>query len=134
MTCNNELKTILYVEDDPSIQRVTELALHDVGGLEVKVCSSGQEALDAADEFKPDLLLLDVMMPGLDGPTTLHELRKLEITRETPAIFMTAKVQKHEVDELKQLAGTIEVIAKPFDPMTLAAQLREAWDREKNRA
>lgn len=122
-----ELKKILYVEDDTSIQLVTRLALEDVGGLELKICSSGQEALEVAAEFAPDLLLLDVMMPGLDGPTTLLELRKLETTGNTPAIFMTAKVQQQEVATLEQLPGTIGVIAKPFDPMTLASQLRAAW-------
>jgi CheY-like chemotaxis protein len=123
-----ELKKILYVEDDTGIQLVAKLALEDVGGMEVKICSSGQEALDIANVFQPDLLLLDVMMPGLDGPSTLQELRKLGHTRQTPAIFMTAKVQPQEVEELNQLAGTIAVIAKPFDPITLADQLRQAWN------
>ena len=128
MAPSNELKKVLYVEDDTSIQQVTRLALEEVGGLEAKVCSSGQEALEVAEEFAPDLILLDVMMPGLDGPSTLLELRKLALTKNTPAIFMTAKVQAQEVDALKQLPGTIEVIAKPFDPMTLASQLQEAWN------
>ena len=127
MTPNGELKKILYVEDDTSIQLVTRLALEDVGGLEVRVCSSGQEAIEMAAEFAPDLLLLDVMMPGLNGPDTLHQLRKLSATVTTPAIFMTAKVQQQEVATLEQLPGTIGVITKPFDPMTLASQLREAW-------
>lgn len=128
MASSNELKKVLYVEDDTSIQLVTQLALEEVGRLELKICSSGQEALEVAEEFAPDLLLLDVMMPGLDGPSTLLELRKLECTKNTPAIFMTAKVQPQEVDELNQLPGTIGVIAKPFDPMTLASQLQEAWN------
>ena len=131
MAPSNELKKVLYVEDDTSIQLVTKLALEEIGGLEVKVCSRGQEALEVAEEFAPDLILLDVMMPGLDGPSTLLELRKLALTKNTPAIFMTAKVQAQEVDALKQLPGTIEVIAKPFDPMTLASQLQEAWNHNQ---
>lgn len=133
MTSNSELKKVLYVEDDKSIQLVTRLALEEVGGLVVKVCSSGQEAIEAAAEFTPDLLLLDVMMPGLDGPNTLYELRKLTVTEHTPAIFMTAKVQQQEVAELKQLPGAIEVIAKPFDPMTLASQLQKAWSHGRKK-
>jgi two-component system OmpR family response regulator len=127
MTPCGELKKILYVEDDTSIQLVTRLALEEVGGLKVEVCGSGLEAIEVAAEFNPDLLLLDVMMPGLDGPDTLLELRKLKATATTPAIFMTAKVQQQEVAALEQLPGTIGVITKPFDPMTLASQLREAW-------
>ena len=129
---HSELKKILYVEDDSCIQLVTRLALEDVGGMEVMVCSDGQQALEAAAEFHPDLLLLDVVMPGLDGPATLHELRKLAVTRDTSAIFMTAKVQPQEVEALMQLPGTIEVIAKPFEPLTLAEQLREAWNNHQH--
>ena len=127
MSTQNKLKKILYVEDDTSIQLIAKLALQDVGGLEVMICSSGQEAIGAAADFAPDLLLLDVMMPGLDGPSTLEQLRQLYATANTPAIFMTAKVQPQEVAELQQLPGTIAVIAKPFDPMTLATQLHQAW-------
>lgn len=123
----NTLQKILYVEDDPSIQIVAQLALHDVGGFEVMVCSSGREALAQAEAFSPDLLLLDVMMPEMDGPTTLQELRKIPSLQQTPSIFMTAKVQSHEVSELKSSTNAIAVIAKPFDPMALAGQIRDAW-------
>ena len=127
----SELSKILYVEDDASIQLVAQLALEDVGGLQVSICSSGQEAIEAAPGFAPDLLLLDVMMPGLDGPSTLRALRQLTETATTPAIFMTAKVQPQEVDALKQLPGVIDVVSKPFDPMTLAEQLRQAWQNQQ---
>lgn len=127
----SELTKILYVEDDTSIQLVAQLALEDVGGLQVSICSSGQEAIEAAPGFAPDLLLLDVMMPGLDGPSTLQALRQLTETATTPAIFMTAKVQVQEVDALRQLPGVIDVVSKPFDPMTLAEQLRQAWNNQQ---
>lgn len=127
MECHSELKKILYVEDDLSIQLITKLALEEVGKLEVRVCSSGQEAIVAAPQFIPDLLLLDVMMPGLDGPSTLQELRKVEATALSPAIFMTAKVQQQEIAKLQQLPGVIAVMTKPFDPMTLAEQLHQTW-------
>jgi CheY-like chemotaxis protein len=122
----SDLRRILYVEDEPDIQTVAKLALETLGRFEVATCSSGEEALREAPRFRPDLVLLDVMMPGLDGPATLRALRAVPELAPIPAIFMTAKVQPHEVAELKQL-GAIYVIAKPFDPMTLADQIRELW-------
>ena len=122
------LQRILYVEDEPDIQAVAQIALESVGGYTLKVCSSGSEAIQNALEFKPQLFLLDVMMPGMDGPTTLSELRKIPELGEIPAIFMTAKVQSHEVEELLSL-GAIEVIAKPFDPMTLSENIRNVWSK-----
>lgn len=121
-----ELKRILYVEDEPDIQAVAKIALEAVGGFELKVFSAGADAVKNAAAFAPQLLLLDVMMPGMDGPTTLAELRKLPELAQTPVIFMTAKVQPQEVAHFKSL-GAIEVIAKPFDPMTLAHSVRNAW-------
>ena len=122
----SELNKILYVEDEPDIQAVASIALKDVGGLTLEICSSGKEALAKAADFKPELLLLDVMMPEMDGPSTLEALRKLPETSNTPAIFMTAKVQTHEVEHFKSI-GAIDVVAKPFDPMTLAQTLRNIW-------
>ena len=122
----SDLHRILYVEDEPDIQAVARLALETLGRFEVATCKSGEEALREAPRFRPDLVLLDVMMPGLDGPATLRALRAVPELATTPAIFMTAKVQPHEVAELQQL-GAIYVIDKPFDPMTLASQVRELW-------
>ena len=121
-----ELKKILYVEDEPDIQMIARVALENVGGFEVCVCSSGAEAVDKAASFAPDLFLLDVMMPGMDGPTTLTELRKIPALSKTPAMFMTAKVQPQEVEFLKSL-NVADVIAKPFDPMGLASTIRDSW-------
>jgi two-component system OmpR family response regulator len=123
------LTHILYVEDDLDIQAVAQIALEIVGGLSLKTCSSGAEALANANAgFVPDLLLLDVMMPNMDGPTTLAELRKLPATANTPVIFMTAKVQSAELDFYSSL-GAIGVIAKPFDPMELSSQVRALWNK-----
>lgn len=122
----SELTRILYVEDEPDIQAVAKLALENLGGFTVRVCSNGQEALAAVDEFAPELILLDVMMPGMDGPTTLQALRGRESTATTPVIFMTAKVQRQETEQYHQL-GALGVIAKPFDPMTLADEIRQIW-------
>lgn len=123
----SSLERILYVEDEPDIQTVAQLALEMVGGFTVKVCSSGMEALDTAAEFKPDLILLDVMMPEMDGPTTMQHLRDLDGFDAIPIIFMTAKVQPAEIERYKAL-GAVDVIPKPFDPMLLADQVRSVWE------
>lgn len=121
------LKRILYVEDEPDIQAVAKLALEIVGGYQVMICGGGQEALDKVGGFAPDLILLDVMMPGMDGPTTLQNLRANPATAMIPVIFLTAKVQPPEVKHYQAL-GALNVIAKPFDPMALAAQVAACWD------
>lgn len=122
------LNRILYAEDEPDIQTVALMALETIGGFTVNACNSGLEALDKAVEFMPDLILLDVMMPGMTGPNTLIELRKFPELENVPVIFMTAKVQPQEIEEYKAL-GAIEVIAKPFDPMTLADTVKDIWQK-----
>jgi len=123
----SELNLVLYVEDDPDIQMVAQMALELVGGLTLRSCMSGREAIAAAASCKPDLILLDVMMPDMDGPSTLAALRQLPNTASTPVVFMTAKVQAAEVAHYKSL-GALGVIAKPFDPMALAQQVRQFWN------
>lgn len=124
----SELRRILYVEDEPDIRAVAELALQAVGGFEVKLCESGEQALVEAEAFQPDLILLDVMMPRLDGPETLKALQAKPALAGIPVAFMTAKVQPSEVESFKAL-GAIDVIAKPFDPMTLSDKVRTIWQR-----
>ena len=124
----NSLKKIFLVEDDPDIQEVVLLTLKDLGGYAVKICSSGQEALDSISDFKPNLILLDVMMPEMDGPTTLKAFRTMPDAKDIPVIFMTARSQTHEVAEYLEL-GAIDVIRKPFDPVTLCDQIEQIWDR-----
>lgn len=114
---------ILYVEDEADIREVTEFALEDEG-FELLFCASGKEALQKAYDFKPDVILLDVMMPGMDGPTTLLELRKLPGFDKIPTLFLTAKIQADQIERFKAL-GVLEVIPKPFDPMSLADQIRD---------
>ena len=122
------LTRILYVEDDADIRSVAGFALEAVGGFVLAACASGEEALATAPGFAPQLLLLDVMMPGMDGPETLAALRALPGTAATPAVFMTAKVQPQEVARYRAL-GAIDVISKPFDPMTLSDEIRAIWAR-----
>ena len=122
------LARIMMVEDEPDIQAIARIALETVGGLTVEMCSSGREALEKAPAYKPELILMDVMMPGMDGPSTLKELRVRPDTKAIPVIFMTAKVQPQEVANFKMI-GALGVIAKPFDPMTLAATVRSIWEK-----
>jgi two-component system, OmpR family, response regulator len=123
------LKRILMIEDEADIRTVATMALEAVGGFEVQACASGAEGLAAAPAANADLVLLDVMMPGMDGPETLAGLRLIPATALTPVIFMTAKVQPREVDAYMAL-GAVGVIPKPFDPMEVSNEIRRIWDRQ----
>jgi len=133
MTRQSNLRRILFVEDDPDIQTVAKMALEALGGFTVLACSSGAEALAEVGGFAPDLVLLDVMMPGMDGPTMLVALRQMPVGRAVPVVFMTAKVQTQEVSRYRAL-GAEEVIAKPFDPMSLSDRVRAIWSALQSRA
>ncbi|MFN8532985.1 MAG: response regulator [Dehalococcoidia bacterium] len=119
------LAKILMIEDEPDIRQVAKLALEAVGGFLVDLAGSGPEGVAAAQRSRPDLILLDVMMPGMDGLETLAALRAAG--EEAPVVFMTAKVQRHEVERYRAL-GALDVISKPFDPMTLSAKVRLIWE------
>lgn len=125
-----ELKRILHIEDDPSIRIVTRVALENVGGYEVLCCASGPQALERFEDFAPQFILLDVMMPGMDGPQTLLQLRQRMDLANIPVAFMTAKVQPHEIELLRELGGC-GVITKPFDPMQLAARIHGLWSQAR---
>lgn len=118
-----DIKKVMLVDDEDDIRTIAELSLTHVGQWESVVVSSGQEALELAVSEQPDLILLDVMMPGMDGPTTLLKLKENEQTQSIPVIFLTAKVQPNEVSEYLQL-GAAGVVAKPFDPMMLPQEIR----------
>lgn len=128
----DKLTRILYVDDDADIRTVAVFALEAVGGFEVAACASGREALARVRDFGPQLLLLDVMMPEMDGPATLAAFRFEPATAAIPAIFMTAKVQRAEIDRFLAL-GAVGVIAKPFDPMALSGTIRSIWERSRCR-
>lgn len=116
---------VLHVDDEPDIREVAALALEMDPDMTVRSASSGQEALDWLESgYAPDVILLDVMMPTLDGPGTLERLRQMPQHVSTPVIFMTARAQSHELDRFLGL-GAIAVIIKPFDPMSLSRQLRD---------
>jgi CheY-like chemotaxis protein len=117
------VRKILLVDDEADIRLIAEISLANLGGWQVLQAASGPEALELAAREHPDLILLDVMMPGMDGQTTLKKLREQEACAATPVIFMTAKVQRVEVDRLLGL-GVRGLIPKPFDPMTLPDEIR----------
>ena len=121
-----ELRKVLLVEDEPDIRAIVKSALEMLGGLEVRACAKGTEAVAAAVEFGPQLVLLDVMMPELDGPGVLGRLRANAETAAIPVIFLTAKTGAAEVQRLLAL-GALDVLTKPFDPMTLHQKLKAAW-------
>jgi CheY-like chemotaxis protein len=114
---------ILYVDDEADIRDVAQMSLELDPEFDVRTCSSGRQAVSLAAEWMPDLILLDVMMPEMDGPTTLQALRDQPATADVPVVFITAKSQAAEVEALLR-TGARGVIAKPFDPMALAASVK----------
>lgn len=118
----------MYIEDEPDIRAVAEIALRQVAGFEVKICENGYEGIEAIHSFNPQLVLLDVMMPNLDGPQILKKIHAMPEFQNTPMIFITAKAQTEEIDKLKKL-GALDVITKPFNPMTLGNDIRIIWQR-----
>jgi two-component system OmpR family response regulator len=120
------LKKLMAVEDDADIRRILDLALGTFGGFELTLCESGEAALTALQQERPDLILLDVMMPGLDGPGTLRAIRAQPALATIPVVFLTAKLQPGEIASWTAL-GALAVIGKPFDPLTLPDELRQLY-------
>lgn len=121
---------LLHVEDDEDIREITMLALALSDDFEVLQCASGEEGLKVVDDFQPDVLLMDMMMPGMTGKEMLEIIRQKPAFATTPAIFMTARAQHGEREALLD-TGAAAVISKPFDPTTLAAQVKAAMDKAK---
>lgn len=121
-----ELRRLLYVEDEPDIREVAAIALRDLGGFEISLCARGEDAAGEARRFHPQLILLDVMMPSMDGVDTFNALRAQPDLADIPVVFLTAKAQAREVAELMAL-GAMGVIAKPFEASTLADEVRQLW-------
>jgi CheY-like chemotaxis protein len=120
------LSRIMYVDDDPDLRAIAEISLRDLGGFTVELCGSGEEALQKAEKFKPQIILLDVMMPGMDGIETFKRLHNQHPTENTPIVFVSAKVQSHEVHAYLAL-GAAGVIPKPYDPLQLGDQAQRLW-------
>lgn len=120
------LQNILYVDDANDIAELAKLTLESIGGYTVEICSNGRDALRLMSRRVPDLILLDVMMPVLDGPGTLAEMRKNPKLARVPVVFMTAKVHSNEANQYTAL-GAVDVITKPFDPMLLSSRVDAIW-------
>ena len=124
------LKKIMLVEDEEDIRVIAKFSLEKLGNFTVRYCSSGKEALTAVEDFAPDLILLDMMMPEMDGVMTLQALRNTS-SKPIPIIFMTAKVQPKEIEHYKSL-GALDVIPKPFNPKELPNTLNQIWSAYQN--
>ncbi len=122
------LNRVMHVDDEADIREIARLALECVGGFTVESCATGDQALQKASVFNPEIILLDVMMPGMSGPDVLEALRASPETAQIPVIFMTAKVQVRELEALTEL-GAVGVIEKPFDPMMVSNLVTDIWER-----
>ena len=118
----NDLPKLVYVDDESDIREVTEFALEDDFDLQIFACA--KDFLAVSDNLIPDIILLDVMMPEVDGPQLFERIKQIEHLKTIPTLFMTAKVQPNEVKELIEL-GAKGVISKPFDPLELPEQIKE---------
>jgi CheY-like chemotaxis protein len=114
---------ILYVDDEPDMRDIVSLSLDREPSFDVRSCGSGREALDIVAEWRPDAILLDVVMPDMDGPTTLARLREIPAGRSVPVVFLTARSHPSEIARLMAL-GAAGVIAKPFSPLNLASTVK----------
>ena len=120
------LTRICYVEDDEDIQRIVRMSLERVGKMTVEVIGDPTSAIERMIAFKPELVMLDWMMPVMDGPTLFRKMREVPETRDLPVVFITAKASQRELDELRTL-GAVWTISKPFSPKDLPDQLRAIW-------
>jgi CheY-like chemotaxis protein len=125
---SSALQRITWIEDAPDIRTIGEISLGQIGGFTLDLCASGEEALARTSAFSPDLIILDVMMPGMDGVETFKRLREIPSLKSTPIIFLTAKAMSNEVEVYHSL-GAADVIAKPFDPLALPDRVRGIWRR-----
>lgn len=125
---DGKLNRICYVEDDEDIQRIARMAMERIGGFTVRLVSDPLTAIEAMKDFKPDLVMLDWMMPGMDGPSLFRAMKEDEYASGLPVVFITAKASQREMDELRSL-GAVGTISKPFSPRDLPTQLNAIWDR-----
>ena len=122
------LNRVMCVDDDADILEVAKMCLETMADFEVFCCNSGKEALSRVAAINPDIILLDVMMPEMDGPSTLQGLLANPAAQHIPVVFMTARAQRAELEQYIQM-GAASVIPKPFDPMTIAQQVMEVWEK-----
>jgi CheY-like chemotaxis protein len=130
ITSQNRIRSVLYVDDDPDICHVVRASLSVIATMDVHVANSGSAAVPMALQVRPDLVLMDVMMPGLDGPATLKLMRQNAAIAGIPVIFLTAKVLASEIADFLRL-GAIGVIGKPFDPLSLGEEVLGLWNKAR---
>jgi len=122
------LQRVCYVEDDEDIRRIVRMSLERIGKLTVEVVGDPMAAIEAMKAFKPELVMLDWMMPGMDGPTLYRKMQEVPEVRDLPVVFITAKASEKELNELRAL-GAAGTISKPFSPKDLPGQLLKIWER-----
>jgi CheY-like chemotaxis protein len=122
-----KFERVMCVEDDADIRTILDFSLGDMGGYSLCLCESGLQALQQVELFRPQLVLLDVMMPEMSGPETLLKLRALPLMAGVPIVFLTAKAMQDEVEALLE-CGATGIIVKPFDPVTLPQDIRIYWE------
>lgn len=123
---------ILYAEDEPDVQTIVEICIWAKSDYEIKTCENGKILLECVEEYNPDLILLDVMMPEMDGLTTYRNLKLNEKTKNIPVVFITAKARPEEI-QLFQESGVVDVITKPFDTNTLCSDIQRIWEKSLNK-
>jgi CheY-like chemotaxis protein len=126
-----ELRSVLCADDDPDIVAVLRATLTLIAGLEVRIARTGEQLLKLALERQPDLVLIDVMMPAPDGPTTLKRMRSIPLLAHIPVIFLTAKVLSSDIKQVLPL-GALGLIAKPFEPLKLGEQIQALWEQRRD--
>lgn len=130
---NQAFSRVMCVEDDPDIRMILDFSLARMGGFELCLCASGPEALAQVEAFRPQLVLLDVMMPEMTGPETLAHLRALPFMAQVPIVFLTAKAMQDEIESLLE-HGATGIIVKPFDPVTLPDNIRIYWEHGRGQS
>lgn len=128
---SEKLKRILYIEDDEDIAEITQMTLEDLGGFEVRYCSSGKLALEEILKFDAQLILTDVMMPEMGGPEVFENLKQMPEAKNIPLIFMTAKVQTLEQQSYKDI-GALGLVMKPYDPLNLCDEIKQHWENRND--
>ena len=120
------LQRILLADDEPDILEISRIALETVGGYQVAVCESGSRFLELLEEFNPDLVIIDALMPDMNGLEVLAEMRRIEGFENTPAVFLTGLVLERDLRDLRA-SGAVDIVTKPFDPMRLPQRLQDIW-------
>jgi len=126
---STQLKSIMFVDDDPDILSLAEISMQ-MAGIDFRGCTEGTQALEQLQQRLPQLLILDVMMPHMDGPETLNQIRKIYTKAQLPVLFLTAKARESSVKHLQEMTGET-VLTKPFSPLTIASKLEQIWSQRQ---